>query len=234
MRVVGLAMAAVALAALTLVALALVAVALALVLALVAPALLALVALALVALALVAVALVAAGVVLAAALRPAPWGGRPTVRALVAVARTDPLDPSSAPAASVPGTWEVSAGAVFAASSAVEAGGAHARRSGGAAAGPGSRSPAPPRRSPPRSERLSHPPRSTPRRAGLGQIQSRSSAVRERMTTEGPPGRCQRCRSQPWSTGPMPSPSGKPCSIAPVTYSLARPTAPTTSSPSAR
>ncbi len=40
--------------------------------------------------------------------------------------------------------------------------------------------------------------------------------------------------SQAWSTGPMPSPSGKPCSMAPVTYSLARPTASTMSLPSAR
>src|SRR5215469_4031652 len=38
---------------------------------------------------------------------------------------------------------------------------------------------------------------------------------------------------QPWSTGPMPAPSGKPPSIAPVTYSLAASTAVGTSAPSA-
>ena len=36
-----------------------------------------------------------------------------------------------------------------------------------------------------------------------------------------------------WSTGPIPAPSGKPCAIAPVTYSLAAATASGTASPSA-
>jgi len=39
---------------------------------------------------------------------------------------------------------------------------------------------------------------------------------------------------QPWSTGPMPAPIGKPERIAPVTYWRASATAPGTSSPSAR